>query len=110
MVKKSQNQNLGFTLVEMIVSRYFSIVVTTAVGAMLVLISTNQQLQSEQNVMTNLSFALDTMTREIRTGYNYYCTTSDTNPSGETKNDCLGARNTTKLGVSFLRRKQFDWF
>ena len=102
MVKKSQNQNLGFTLIEMIVSLgIFSIVVTTAVGAMLVLISTNQQLQSEQNVMTNLSFALDTMTREIRTGYNYYCTTSDTNPSGETKNDCLGARNTTKLGVSF---------
>ena len=60
--------------------------------------------------MTNLSFALDTMTREIRTGYNYYCTTSDTNPSGETKNDCLGARNTTKLGVSFTKGKQFDWF
>lgn len=67
-------QNRGFTLIEMIVSLgIFSIVVTTAVGAMLILISTNQQLQSQQNVMTNLSFALDTMTREIRTGHNYYC-------------------------------------
>jgi len=74
MFKKSQMQNRGFTLIEMIVSLgIFSIVVTTAVGAMLILISTNQQLQSQQNVMTNLSFALDTMTREIRTGHNYYC-------------------------------------
>jgi prepilin-type N-terminal cleavage/methylation domain-containing protein len=64
----------GFSLIEMIVSLgIFSIIVTTAVGALLVLISTNQKLQGEQSVMTNLSFALDSMTREIRTGYNYYC-------------------------------------
>jgi len=64
----------GFTLIEMIVSLgVFSVVVTTAVGAMLVLVSTNQQLQAEQSVMTNLSFALDTMTREIRTGFHYNC-------------------------------------
>ncbi len=64
----------GFTLIEMIVSLgIFSIIVTTAVGALLVLISNNQKLQGEQNVMTNLSFALDSMTREIRTGYNYHC-------------------------------------
>ncbi len=64
----------GFTLIEMIVSlALFSIVITISVGALLVLIATNQQLQSEQSVMTNLSFALDSMTREIRTGYNYHC-------------------------------------
>jgi type II secretory pathway pseudopilin PulG len=51
----------------------FSIVITIAVGALLMLIATNQQLQSEQSVMTNLSFALDSMTREIRTGTHYYC-------------------------------------
>jgi hypothetical protein len=38
------------------------------------LIANNQRLQAEQSVMTNLAFALDTMTREIRTGYSYYCT------------------------------------
>ena len=74
MKKSFATNQLGFTLIEMIVSLgVFSVVVTTAVGAMLVLISTNQQLQSEQSVMTNLAFALDTMTREIRTGYYYYC-------------------------------------
>lgn len=64
----------GFTLVEMIVSlAIFSIVVTVSVGALLVLVATNQQLQAEQSVMTNLSFALDSMTREIRTGTEYFC-------------------------------------
>jgi prepilin-type N-terminal cleavage/methylation domain-containing protein len=64
----------GFTLVEMIVSlAIFSIVVTVSVGALLVLVATNQQLQGEQGVMTNLSFALDSMTREIRTGNEYFC-------------------------------------
>jgi prepilin-type N-terminal cleavage/methylation domain-containing protein len=72
-IKKNLQQ--GFTLIEMIVSvAIFSIVATITVGALLILISTNQQLQTEQNIMTNLSFALDSMTREIRTGTNYYCT------------------------------------
>jgi prepilin-type N-terminal cleavage/methylation domain-containing protein len=69
----SLNQS-GFTLIEMIVSlALFSVVVTTSVGALLALISTNQQLQVEQSIMTNLSFALDSMTREIRTGTAYFC-------------------------------------
>ena len=64
----------GFTLIEMIVSlALFSVVVTISVGALLVLIASNQRFQNEQSVMTNLSFALDSMTREIRTGTNYYC-------------------------------------
>ena len=64
----------GFSLIEMIVSlALFSVVATIAVGALLVLIASNQQLQKEQSIMTNLSFALDSMTLEIRTGTNYFC-------------------------------------
>ena len=69
-----RHKQTGFTLIEMIVSLgLFSIVVTVAVGALLMLVASNQRLQSEQSVMTNLSFALDSMTREIRTGTGYYC-------------------------------------
>ncbi len=72
-----QNKKQGFTLIEMIVSlAVFSFVATIAVGALLMLIGTNKQLQDEQSVMTNLSFALDSMTREIRTGTRYYCGSS----------------------------------
>ncbi|HMO77929.1 MAG TPA: type II secretion system protein [Candidatus Paceibacterota bacterium] len=114
MVSQTYSQRQGFTLIEMIVSLgIFSIVVTTAVGAMLILISTNRQLQSEQSVMTNLSFALDTMTREIRTGYNYYCANDASSPSGfftgnghedigPDVQDCPSGRgNTSQQGVSF---------
>jgi prepilin-type N-terminal cleavage/methylation domain-containing protein len=76
----TQTYKQGFTLVEMIVSlAIFSIVVTVSVGALLVLVGTNQQLQGEQSVMTNLSFALDSMTREIRTGGGYYCVSGSSN-------------------------------
>jgi prepilin-type N-terminal cleavage/methylation domain-containing protein len=69
-----QKFHSGFTLIEMIVSLgVFGIIVTTAIGALLVLVSSNQKLQGEQSVMTNLAFALDGMTREIRTGYFYFC-------------------------------------
>lgn len=72
-VSKQQPQK-GFTLIEMIVSLgVFSVVVTIAVGALLILISSNRQLQNEQSVLSNLSFAIDSMTREMRTGSHYYC-------------------------------------
>lgn len=72
----------GFTLIEMIVSLgVFAVVVTITTGALLMLISTNQRYQYEQNIMSNLSFAIDSMTREMRMGYNYYCVTAS-NASG----------------------------
>jgi prepilin-type N-terminal cleavage/methylation domain-containing protein len=74
MTKPVQRAQAGFTLIEMIVSLgLFAVVVTTAVGALMVLISSNTQIQAEQSVMSNLEFALDSMTREIRTGSNYFC-------------------------------------
>jgi prepilin-type N-terminal cleavage/methylation domain-containing protein len=77
----------GFTLIEMIVSLgVFSVVITISVGALLMLVATNKQLQGEQSVMTNLSFALDSMTREIRTGTHYYCDTAPNTSAGGSSN------------------------
>jgi len=71
---KSIRKTAGFTLIEMIVSlALFSVVVTISVGSLLILIASNRQLQDEQAVLANLSFALDSMTREIRTGSAYVC-------------------------------------
>ncbi len=84
-MKKTYSPQAGFSLVEMIVSLgVFSIVITIAVGALLMMIASNDQLQEEQSVMTNLSFALDSMTREIRTGTEYYCETR--NSDGDVNN------------------------
>ena len=77
-MKATTNRQFGFTLIEMIVSlAIFTTVLTVSVGALLVLVGTNQQLQNEQGVMTNLSFALDSMAREIRTGTRYFCDSRD---------------------------------
>ena len=73
-VRKVVLANGGFTLIEMMVSlALFTIVMTIATGAFLSLIGGSNQLQGEQTVMTSLNFAMDSMTREIRTGTKYYC-------------------------------------
>ena len=112
----SYTKQSGFTLIEMIVSlAVFSFVVTIAIGALLMLMSASKRLQGEQSVMTNLSFALDAMTREIRTGTFYYCATGNSNsnssifnPSvsledlGDQTNDCPnGAQGNKYHGLAF---------
>lgn len=86
-MKIKTNYQQGFTLIEMVVSlAIFTTVVGTAVGALLIMVGTNQQLQEEQSVMTNLSFALDSMTREIRTGVHYFCDSRPNTLSGGSSN------------------------
>lgn len=68
----------GFTLIEMLVSlSLFTIVATIATGTLLSLIGSNSRIVDEQVVISGLSFALDSMTREIRTGSEYYCNRAD---------------------------------
>jgi len=91
----------GFTLIEMIVALgVFSFVITIAIGALLMLVSASRQLQGEQAVMTNLSFALDSMTREIRTGTYYYC---DSQSSASGSSNIFNPNNNvdTLLGDSY---------
>ena len=84
---RTKQATAGFTLIEMIVSlALFSVVITISVGALLVLIASNRQLQDEQAVLTNLSFALDSMTREIRTGSAYAVASWQTQINGGPNN------------------------
>jgi len=119
---KQSAKQLGFSLVELVVSlAVFSVVVTIAVGSLLVLINANQQIQAEQSVLTNLSFALDSMTREIRTGTNYHCVSrpnytagggeavfdnsdnhEDVANSGTGTQDCPNGSSQPLRGISFL--------
>lgn len=126
---KTFDSHSGFTLVEMIVAlAVFSIVITISVGALLMLIVTNQQLQAEQSVMTNLSFALDSMTREIRTGTHYFCgvtnsrtaaigghngsykifkDSEDLSPMGSDTRDCHDGRGGLDIqGIAFVEGGQ----
>ena len=67
-------KQLGFTLIEMIVSlALFATVSTISAGTLLVLIDNNSELRGEQSTISNLSFALDVMSRDLRAGFDYHC-------------------------------------
>lgn len=55
----------------------FAIVVTTSVGTLLVLVDANAKSQSIQIAINNLSFAVDVMTRQLRTGTDFYCAANE---------------------------------
>lgn len=64
----------GFTLVEMIVSLgIFSVVAVVALGALVKIMTANRKAQSIQAAFTNINFALEAMSREIRVGTTYRC-------------------------------------
>jgi len=69
-----RNKKGGFTLVEMIVSlALFSVVATVSLGALIKIVSANKKAQTLHATITNLNFALETMSREMRVGRKYTC-------------------------------------
>lgn len=73
------SNNKGFTLVELIVAiGLFSVVMTLSAGAYLIMINANRNAQAITTGINNLSFALDSMSRNIRTGTNYQCPSPST--------------------------------
>lgn len=69
-----KNSANAFTLVEMIVSLgIFAVVAVVALGALVRIINANQKAQTLEAAMTNLSAALDAMSRELRVGSVFYC-------------------------------------
>jgi prepilin-type N-terminal cleavage/methylation domain-containing protein len=72
----------GFSLIELMVSlTIFSILMVVSVGTLLTLIDANAKAQALSSATTNLSFALDSITREIRTGHYYRCEKATENPN-----------------------------
>lgn len=64
----------GYTLLEMTVSvGLFSLVMLLATGAFLKFISLDRKARYTNDVVNNLTFAMDSMTRSIRTGSYYRC-------------------------------------
>ena len=64
----------GYTLIEtMIALTIFLIVVVIGVGALLNAYSVNRKSQDMRSIIDSLSFTMEDMSRNIRTGYNYHC-------------------------------------
>ncbi|MBM2817475.1 MAG: seg [Parcubacteria group bacterium] len=80
--------NLGFTLVEMLVSiSVFLVVMLVAASSLLSIIDGNSKAQSLKSAINNLNFALEDMEKNIRVGTDYPL-------SGCTDTDCsIGFRS-----------------
>jgi prepilin-type N-terminal cleavage/methylation domain-containing protein len=64
----------GYTLVELLVAvSIFALVMLTATAAYLSFINYNRVAQTSSSVINSLSFTIDTMAREIRTGTEFTC-------------------------------------
>lgn len=98
----------GYTLLEMTVSvGLFSLVMLLATGAFLKFISLDRKARYTNDVVNNLNFAIDSMTRSIRTGSNYRCGGEGQGPncwpptSGQSTFSFVDDRGRT---VTYLRR------
>lgn len=86
----------GFTLVELLVSvAIFATVMVLSLGALLAMAESNRRVETMKSVINTLNFALDSMSRSIRTGYGYECNQSPIPFSGATTPaDCASSPST----------------
>ncbi|HEV7449573.1 MAG TPA: type II secretion system protein [Candidatus Paceibacterota bacterium] len=85
-----KKQKRGFTLIEMLVSvAIFATVMTIALGALLAMSESDRKAQTLKSVINNLNFALDDISRTMRTGMTYDCNASGGTTA--TAHDCATA-------------------
>jgi len=69
-IQKRTNKK-GFSLIEVIVSiALFAVILTAALGSLLVIIDVNRQTKAIKLVVNNLNLAMEGMSRELRVGSN----------------------------------------
>jgi prepilin-type N-terminal cleavage/methylation domain-containing protein len=87
---KKRGKEKGFTLIEIMVSlSVFIIIMTVSLGSILSILNSSEKSQTKKTAMDNLNFALESMSRTIRFGTNFYCGTTASNPPGA--NDCASS-------------------
>lgn len=100
--------NRGYTLIELMVAvGLFALIMTLASGAYLVMIGINRQAQGITAGINDLSFALEAMTRSIRTGTGYSCNGAGDCPNGADNfsfTNASGAQVSYRLAGSVIQQ------
>ena len=74
MKKNIIKKESGYTIIETMISiSLFIIIVMSGLGALLNANLLHQKSQGMRSIMDNLSFVMEDMSRNLRTGYNYHC-------------------------------------
>ena len=75
-----KNKNGGYTIIETMISiSLFLILVITGIGSLLNANLVHNKSRNVRAIMDNLSFIMEDMSRNLRTGYNYRCYYGDGN-------------------------------
>lgn len=73
-IKKTIKNDKGFTLVElMVATSIFVVIIISSIGSLLVLLGASKDSRGLRFAMDNVNFAMESMTRSVRMGVNYYC-------------------------------------
>lgn len=88
-INNKQKNKRGFTLIElMVATSIFVTIMLAAMGALFMLLDAAKSSRALRSAMDNVNFSMESMTRSIRMGTNYYCVTGENgidminNPSG----------------------------
>ena len=101
-IKKTRNS--GFTIIEtMIAVSLFLIVVVIGIGSLLNTTSLNRKSQDTRSIMDNLSFIMEDMSKNLRTGYDYHCI-DDGNVTATVPHSCVSGG-----GISFKSTFGNQW-
>lgn len=74
MIKKYSKTKNGYTIIETMISiSIFLILIMTGMTTLMNAFSLHRKSQNMRSAVDNLSFILEDMSRNIRTGSNYYC-------------------------------------
>ena len=84
MITLNKKQKIsGFTLVEMLVAiGIFLSVMVVAVGSLISIIDANKRSQRIKNVVDNVTFAIENISRDMRNGTDYRCIVSSGDTDG----------------------------
>ena len=94
-IKKSDNN--GYTLIETMISiAIFLIIVVAGMGALLNANLLHNKSKDMRSIIDSLSFTMDDISRNLRTGYNYHCIPSG---GGGTFSTPLSGQNC--VGIAF---------
>lgn len=96
--KFKNKKNKGFTLVElMVASTLFTVIMMMGVGSLVVSSNSSKSSQKLRTAVDNVNFAMESMTRELRTGTHYYCLTDGTTTWTVSENDCTSGNGNVIL-------------
>ncbi len=79
---KKINKQKGYTIIEtMIAISLFLIIVMAGMGALLNANLLHQKSRDMRSILDNMSYVMEDMSKNLRTGYNYHCLTGAVNLS-----------------------------